>query len=73
MENEDFDYIVTISTIDGCQSFYVTTSEFNRIVEEFETKTILKINGYIFNVRNIIYLYYTEEKEDLRRELIADY
>lgn len=64
MENEDFDYFVTISTIDGSQSFYVTTSEFNRIVEEFETKTILKINGYIFNVRNIIYLYYTKEKEE---------
>ena len=65
MENENFDYIVTISTIDGwSQSFYVTTSEFNRIVEEFETKTILKINGYIFNVRNIIYLYYTKEKEE---------
>ena len=64
MENEDFDYFVTISTIDGSQSFYVTTSEFNRIVEEFETKTILKINGYIFNVRSIIYLYYTEEKEE---------
>ena len=65
MENENFDYIVTISTIDGwSQSFYVTTSEFNRIVEEFETKTILKINGYIFNVRSIIYLYYTEEKEE---------
>lgn len=64
MENEDFDYIVTISTIDGSQSFYVTTSEFNRIVEEFETKTILKINGFIFNVRNIIYLYYTKEKEE---------
>lgn len=65
MENENFDYIVTISTIDGwSQSFYVTTSEFNRIVEEFETKTILKINGYIFNVRSIIYLYYTKEKEE---------
>ena len=64
MENEDFDYIVTISTIDGSQSFYVSTSEFNRIVEEFETKTILEINGFIFNVRNIIYLYYTKEKEE---------
>lgn len=65
MENEDFDYFVTISTIDCCsQSFYVSTSEFNRIVEEFETKTILKINGFIFNVRNIIYLYYTKEKEE---------
>ena len=65
MENEDFDYFVTISTIDGCsQSFYVSTSEFNRIVEEFETKTILEINGFIFNVRNIIYLYYTKEKEE---------